>query len=104
MLTLPVAAGLEEAPALLQQVDAAIAATASGDTLALDAAALVDFDTSAVALLLHACRGAQARGVRLQVQGAPPKLRELARLYGVEELLPLADAPADTPADAATGT
>ena len=64
--------------------------------LSLDAAALVDFDTSAVALLLHAKRGALARGVQLQLQGVPTKLRELARLYGVEELLPLGETPIGT--------
>ena len=32
-------------------------------------------------------RAAQARGLRWQLDGAPPKLRQLAGLYGVEALL-----------------
>lgn len=75
------------AAALVAQVEAA-AERASG-TLHIDASALAELDTAAVALLLHARRAAQARSLLLQVDGAPPKLRELARLYGVLELLPL---------------
>ena len=85
---LPAVAGLEQASALVRDVDAAIAA-ATGDTVVLDAAALTEFDTSAVALLLHAQRAARARDLKLEVRGAPPKLLELARLYGVHELLAL---------------
>jgi phospholipid transport system transporter-binding protein len=84
-LQLPATADLEQAPALLRAVDAAVDA----DGLQIDASALAQFDTSAIALLLHAQRAAQARGGQLVVTGAPPKLAELARLYGVEELLPL---------------
>lgn len=86
---LPAVASLEQAPALLLEVDAAIDA-AGPDGLQLDASALAEFDTSAVALLLHAQRAALAQGKALQVVGAPPKLSELARLYGVDGLLPLA--------------
>jgi phospholipid transport system transporter-binding protein len=46
---------------------------------------LQDFDSSTVALLLEARRRAQ--GGAFVVRNAPPKLRELAKLYGVEELL-----------------
>ncbi len=88
-LALPAQAALEQAPALLQQIDAALAA-ASAEGLRIDASALSAFDTSTVALLLHAQRIARERGVPLQVTGASAKLRELAQLYGVEELLPLA--------------
>ena len=95
-LKLPADTALEHTPALLREVDAALDAAASGATLQIDASALTAFDTSTIALLLHARRGATARGLTLQVRGTPPKLRELALLYGVEELLPLGDAPAAT--------
>jgi phospholipid transport system transporter-binding protein len=85
-LQLPAKSDLEQAPALLRQLDAALDAQG----LAIDASALSDFDSSTVALLLHAQRLSKARGVALAIHGAPPKLRELARLYGVDELLPLA--------------
>jgi phospholipid transport system transporter-binding protein len=94
-LKLPAVASLEQAPALLHEVDAALAA-AGTQALRIDASALAEFDTSAVALLLHAQREARTRGATLHVVGAPPKLRELARLYGVDELLPLDGPPAPT--------
>ena len=42
-----------------------------------------------LALLLACQREAQARGKQLRVTGAPPKLSQLAQLYGVAELLGL---------------
>jgi phospholipid transport system transporter-binding protein len=76
---LPATATLAEACALLGAIE-------SGPD-EIDASALRTFDTSAVALLLEARRRAQARGTTFTVRGANPKLMELARLYGVDELL-----------------
>lgn len=90
-LALPAVTALEQTPALMLEVDKALAAN-TGQDLHLDASALRSFDTSAIALLLHAQRAAKARGVALQIQGAPAKLLELAELYGVQGLLPLAPA------------
>jgi phospholipid transport system transporter-binding protein len=42
-----------------------------------------------VALLLDCQRQAHARGKTLRVTGAPPKLGQLAGLYGVQSLLGL---------------
>ena len=53
----------------------------------LDASDLHSFDSSALALLLACQRQAQARGQSLQVQGLCERLRELAALYGVLDLL-----------------
>ena len=53
----------------------------------IDASALQQFDSAALALLLECQRLAQASGRAFAVRGAPPKLSQLARLYGVEELL-----------------
>lgn len=92
LLALPAVASIAQAQALEREVDAAVA-SADADGLQVDASALAEFDTSAIALLLHAQRSARARGLPLQLTGAPPKLRELARLYGVEELLPPLPAP-----------
>lgn len=78
-MQLPATATLAEAGALLAQLDAG--------TDAIDASALATFDTSAVALLLEASRRAHARGKTLVVRNAPPKLVELAKLYGVGGLL-----------------
>jgi phospholipid transport system transporter-binding protein len=75
----------------LDQVAALGAALpADGSAGAIDASALREFDTSALALLLQAKRLAQAAGRGFEVNGAPPKLQQLAQLYGVHELLGLA--------------
>ena len=84
-LQLPESATLAQACALLGQLGA-------GEVDRIDAGALQAFDTSAVALLLEAQRRAQARGAALVVDNAPPKLVELARLYGVDGLLSLGGA------------
>lgn len=65
------------------------AATAlpAGGSLRVDASELAELDTSALAVLLQARRAAQARGLGWQLEAAPPKLRQLAGLYGVESLL-----------------
>ena len=49
----------------------------------------VDFDTAALALLLHARRLAAQRGQAFELRDAPTQLRQLARLYGVDALLQL---------------
>jgi phospholipid transport system transporter-binding protein len=65
------------------------AAAAGGGAVQIDASTLEVFDSAALALLLQARRLAQAQGQPLQVRGAPPKLMQLAQLYGVAELLDL---------------
>ena len=53
----------------------------------IDASALVEFDSSALAVLLAWKRAAAAAGVRLAVSNPPPKLVRLAGLYGLDEVL-----------------
>jgi phospholipid transport system transporter-binding protein len=53
-----------------------------------DAAALSRFDSSALAVLLDCRREALALGKTFSVTRLPARLRELATLYGVAELLP----------------
>lgn len=84
---LPATATLEQTPALAQSVEAALAGLAAGEPLRVDASALTAFDTSAVALLLHARRLAAAAGRGFELVGAPPKLTQLAQLYGVGALI-----------------
>jgi phospholipid transport system transporter-binding protein len=88
-MQLPQTLTLEVARAALDAMQAAADAQ-GGDTLAIDASALTVFDTAALALLLQARRLAPAGGRAFEVQGAPPKLTQLAQLYGVAELLGLA--------------
>jgi phospholipid transport system transporter-binding protein len=56
-------------------------------SLTVDATGLSQFDTSVLAVLLECKRQAQARGLGFELAGAPVKLGELARLYGVQDLL-----------------
>lgn len=81
---LPERLTLPHAAAALRSIEAALAA---GGDLRLDGSAVVDLDTSAVALLLQAQRLARARGVACVLHDVPGKLQTLAQLYGVESLL-----------------
>ena len=54
-----------------------------------DASALTEFDSSALAILLECRRQALAAGKSFSVQAAPPRLRQLAGLYGVADLIPV---------------
>lgn len=60
----------------------------AGPTVALDAAPMRVFDTSAVAVLLELRNGLLAEGKSLQVLRMPERLQALVALYGVGELLP----------------
>lgn len=55
--------------------------------MTVDASALAQFDSSALAVLLDCRRQALAAGQSFSVTGAPPRLVQLATLYGVAELI-----------------
>jgi phospholipid transport system transporter-binding protein len=94
-LTLPTTATLDETGALVRDLEAALAALPAGEPLVVDAGAVAAFDTSLVAWLLHARRLAEAAGRGFAISAAPQKLAQLAELYGVASLLPLAADPAE---------
>ncbi|HEX6691022.1 MAG TPA: STAS domain-containing protein [Burkholderiales bacterium] len=56
----------------------------------VDLAGVTDLDSSALALLLAWLRDARAAGRSLAFVNLPEGLRTIARLYGVEDLLPAA--------------
>ena len=93
MLKLPESVRLDEAPQLwahLQaglQAEAAQVGNAAGKALQLNAGELRHFDSAALTLLLGAARLCTQQGLSLQIHNAPDKLQELARVYGVTELL-----------------
>jgi phospholipid transport system transporter-binding protein len=62
----------------------------SDSAVVADASDLVRFDSSALAVLLNCRREAQVAGKTFSVRALPPKLRALASMYGVAELLPAA--------------
>ncbi len=64
------------------------AAAADQTPVIADASALTHFDSSALAVLLDCRREALAMGRIFWVQGLPPRLRQLAGLYGIATLIP----------------
>ena len=73
----------------LETVAAALAAlppaVARGDISALDFAGVTHCDSAALALILAARRAAAGRA--LEIRNLPPRLADLAELYGVSVLL-----------------
>ena len=60
----------------------------SGPQVVVDAAGLSRFDSTALAVLLEFRRESLALGKRFSVRGLPARLSDLARLYGIIDLLP----------------
>lgn len=83
---LPERLTLDEAAAALAALRTAVAGQGSGD-VTVRAGALRHFDSSAVAVLLELRRDLQPQGRALRVQDWPPRLQDLVRVYGVQELL-----------------
>ena len=89
-MLLPAQLTHEQAPACCRMLAEALRAQPGTQAVA-DASALKTFDSSALAVLLECRREALASGKSFSVGHMPPRLRDLASLYGVAELLP--DAP-----------
>ena len=99
MLVLPASLTHREAPDAVRMLSQTIrretAGGRAGDPvppLAVDASALTQFDSSALAVLLECRRLATGAGRTLELRHAPPKLRQLARLYGLDDLLGVGEA------------
>jgi phospholipid transport system transporter-binding protein len=88
MLVLPPKLTHDEAPACVLMLRQGLAGQAAS-SMVVDASALAQFDSSALAVLLECRREASALGRGFAVKGLP-RLRELASLYGVAGLLPAA--------------
>ncbi len=86
MLSLPAVVNQANALELARQLTAQIAAQPAG--VVIDAGALIQFDSSVLAVMLACRRAALAAGKSFAVHGLPPKLSQLAGLYGVAELVP----------------
>ncbi|WP_431095153.1 STAS domain-containing protein [Polaromonas aquatica] len=92
MLTLPSVLTHAEAAGFARGLKQAVLAEQGG--VVADAGALKEFDSSALAVLLECRREALAAGKTFSVAGLPARLRQLAGLYGVAELIPATAAPA----------
>jgi phospholipid transport system transporter-binding protein len=86
LLSLPALLTHDQATACAQSLGLGIRAE-RGDSVVIDASALEKFDSSALAVLLQCRRDSVASGKSFAVTGQPIKLRELANLYGISELL-----------------
>ena len=89
-LELPARLTLAEARAAAVDLGSRNAAAPAGDLLVLDAGALGQFDSSALAVLLELQRRAAAAGRQLRVERVPARLVALAGLYGVAGVLGMA--------------
>jgi phospholipid transport system transporter-binding protein len=84
-------------PALLMQAQAQDVANelasilgacvSEGGEAVLDASALTQFDSSALAVILACRRAVLARGAQLRVIGLPAQAQALAKVYGLSEVL-----------------
>lgn len=88
MLTLPAVVTHVQALKTARELKALLNSETVG--VVLDASALIEFDSSALAVILACRRDAMAAGKTFTVQGLPARLGQLAALYGVAELIPVA--------------
>jgi phospholipid transport system transporter-binding protein len=60
---------------------------AQGGEAVLDASALGQFDSSALAVVLACRRAVLAKGAQLRITGLPERAQALAKVYGLSDLL-----------------
>ncbi len=83
-LRLPPRLTLAEASAAARELSTA-AASSQGTPLVFDASGIQSFDSSAFSVMLEVMR--KAGGQQVSVRGAPTSMVDLAKLYGVDDLL-----------------
>ena len=86
LFTLPSVLTHDQAPGLAAQLRLAAHASAA---LVVDASALSQFDSSALAVLLEGARAAHSQGGSWRIQGLPARACNLAQVYGLSQLLQL---------------
>jgi phospholipid transport system transporter-binding protein len=84
-MALPATLTHAQAAAVSQQLQKTLLSAIQ--TCVLDASALQQFDSSALAVLLAVCRTAAQQPLALQIIGLPKRAVQLATLYGVSEIL-----------------
>lgn len=89
MLLLPESITHGNARQCLNQLQTQLASE-SAPEVRVDASGLKRFDSAALALLLELRRGAMQRGKTLSLQAMPARLADVARLYGIDAMLPSA--------------
>lgn len=86
MLVLPADLTRNQASACLQMLVQGLKAL-PGEAVVVDATSLARFDSSALAVLLELRRESLANGKNLRIRALPGRLRDLATVYGIAELL-----------------
>jgi phospholipid transport system transporter-binding protein len=86
MLRLPDALTQTTAAACLRELGAGLQSEHAA--VVVDASGLSRFDSTALAVLLSLRRDALRVGKTFAIAGLPQRLGDLARLYGIAELLP----------------
>jgi phospholipid transport system transporter-binding protein len=87
-ITCPASLTLTNAQAVLRGFRAAFALVPANEPVwLLDLSPLEHFDSSALAVLVDCRRQAQHASKRLVIEGVPLSLVELAKVYGVTELI-----------------
>jgi phospholipid transport system transporter-binding protein len=86
-LALPSKLLLADAAAAARELAAQAAGLGAGQALVFDARGLQSFDSSAFAVMLDVMRSTRKAGGGATVLGAPASMVQLAKLYGVDELL-----------------
>ena len=85
MLNLPAKITHNDAGTLARNLTSQV--SAQPDAVVVGAQQLVEFDSSALAVLLACRRAALAAGKQFSVNSLPSKLTQLATLYGVVQLM-----------------
>ena len=96
MLTLPASLTQTTASDCLRDLSAALPAQPAG--VVVDASGLGKFDSAALAVLLTLRREALGLGKSFSVSDLPQRMADLARLYGIADLLPASGGEALAPA------
>jgi phospholipid transport system transporter-binding protein len=87
-VALPAVLMQAQAQAVANELASVLGACVSeGGEAVLDASALTQFDSSALAVILACRRAVLARGAQLRVTGLPERAQALAKVYGLSDLL-----------------
>lgn len=95
MLLLPACITAREATDTRRLLTQALKSEPEG-AVVVDGSNLLQFDSSALAVLLECQRAADAWGKPFALRNVPPKLAALAKLYGVDVLLMPSQMPSGT--------
>ena len=88
VLRLPAVVTHARANACTKALREALRLSQGAPVVRVDAGALQQFDSSVLAVLLDCRRDVAAMGWQFEVDRLPERLRQLAALYGVAELMP----------------